>query len=67
VQPLLPGEYALIEMLTPTQMNLFVWDFGVDPNAAQNAHFWKPAAPKLLPAGTDETPVLTERQKNPSR
>ncbi|MBI2682790.1 MAG: hypothetical protein HYX26_06165 [Acidobacteriales bacterium] len=61
--PLAPGEYALVEMMTPEQMNLFVWDFGVDPNAPENKGGWRPTAPKSSAPGSTETPELVKKVK----
>jgi hypothetical protein len=33
-QPLEPGEYAMAEIL-PDGLNMFVWDFGIDPRSAK--------------------------------
>ena len=52
--PLEPGEYALVEVLSGHEVNLGIWDFGVHPAAHENAEAIRPE---------QKRPVALERRE----
>lgn len=59
--PLSAGEYAVVELLEKGQINLYVWDFGVDPSAPANPNAWTPR--HSAPGQEDKPPALEKRPK----
>jgi len=62
-EPLEPGEYAVAEMLGKDGMNLYVWDFGVNPSAPPNMQVTTPEASATPTTTPQKVPELSKRPK----
>jgi hypothetical protein len=62
-QPLSPGEYAVVELLDAKTINLYVWDFGVNPLSPANPEGWKAGPEPAPPADNAAPPDLQGRPR----